>query len=141
MKLRRRKAYADRTAITVSVLCLVHCLLLPVAIALVPAAAGWLEVPEGFHLLTVAVAIPVSAIAIVAGHRRHGLLIPGLAAAIGLGLIALGAIAGFREIAETIVTVLGSVLLAVGHLYNWRMGYSDASAAVHRRVPKTNKPR
>ncbi len=103
-----------------SLLCLVHCLLLPVAIALLPAAAGWLDVPESFHLLAVAVAIPVSAIAIVAGYRRHGILIPGVMAASGLGLISIGAFAGFRNIAETVVTVLGSVLLATGHLYNWR---------------------
>jgi hypothetical protein len=127
VKTGQRKAYADRAAIGVSLLCLVHCLLLPIALALLPAAAGWLDVPEGFHLLAVGVAIPVSAIAIVAGYRRHGILIPGVMAVIGLSLISLGAFAGFRNIAETIVTVLGSLFLATGHLYNWRAGVPNAA--------------
>jgi hypothetical protein len=41
--------------------------------------------------------------------------------ATGLVLIGLGALAGFRLALETGVTVIGSLLLAVGHLRNWRL--------------------
>ncbi len=127
--MRFTNSVADRAAIGVSMLCLIHCLLLPVAIALLPAAAGWLDVPERFHLLAIAVAVPISGIAIVAGYRRHGFAVPGLMALIGLALIALGAVAGFRSVVETIVTVLGGLILAFGHLYNWKAASATSANA------------
>ncbi|HXH51999.1 MAG TPA: MerC domain-containing protein [Sphingomicrobium sp.] len=111
---------ADGTAIGASMLCLVHCLLLPLAVALVPTLGALARVPESAHLVLFAVAVPVSAVAIVGGYRRHGALLPGAVALSGLVLIGVGALAGLPMLVETSVTVLGSVALAVGHLWNWR---------------------
>ncbi|MDQ3080049.1 MAG: MerC domain-containing protein [Pseudomonadota bacterium] len=124
-----RRSIADKLAIAVSFACLVHCLLLPVAVALIPAAGGLAELPESLHLMTFAVALPISAAAIVAGYRRHGALLPGAVAGIGLGLIGIGAIAGFAVLIETSVTVLGSLLLAAAHLVNWRSRLRAASGS------------
>jgi len=114
------RSAADKMAIGLSFACLVHCLLLPVAIALIPAAGGLAGLPEELHLMLFLVAVPISASAIVAGYRRHGAFLPGAIAAIGLALIGTGAIAGLAVLVETSITVLGSVLLVAAHLGNWR---------------------
>jgi hypothetical protein len=88
---RRMGRMADGTAVGASVLCLFHCLLLPLAIALFPALGGLIGLPEGLHALLFAAAVPVSALAIVAGYRRHGAMLPGSIAAAGLVLFGVGA--------------------------------------------------
>jgi hypothetical protein len=106
-------------------LCLVHCLLLPLVVALFPALGGIAEVPEAAHLLLFAIAIPVSSLAVISGYRRHGALLPGAIAVIGLSLIGVGALAGFPLLLETSVTVAGSLVLALAHISNWRFAGSD----------------
>jgi len=89
-------------------------------IAFVPALGSLAGVPESAHLLLFLAAVPISAVAILAGYRRHGALLPGAIALLGLVLIGAGALAGLPFLVETSVTVLGSVALAFGHLCNWR---------------------
>jgi hypothetical protein len=55
------------------------------------------------------------------GYRSHGLVHPLLLGGLGLVFLGIGALAGFRLLAETGVTVLGSLLLALAHLRNWRL--------------------
>lgn len=111
---------ADRLAIGSSFACLVHCLLLPLAIAFAPALARLGGATESLHLLMFLIAVPASALAMLAGYRRHGLIIPALMALAGLVLIGGGALGGFRLAIETSVTVAGSLLLAAAHLWNIR---------------------
>jgi hypothetical protein len=113
---------ADSAAISLSLLCLVHCLMLPLMIASFPALAGLLDIPEFAHLLLFFLAVPISSIAIVAGYRRHGFVLPGAIAAIGLVLIGTGALAGFAVMLEVSITVAGSLLVALAHVSNWRIG-------------------
>ncbi|MCJ8156246.1 MerC domain-containing protein [Sphingomonas sp. LaA6.9] len=110
----------DGAAIGASALCLAHCLGLPVLIAMLPALADLLAFPESFHLAAFAFALPASGIALLAGYRRHGLLLPAIMGAVGLLLIGWGATGGHRIAIETGLTVLGSLLLAMGHIWNWR---------------------
>jgi hypothetical protein len=63
---------ADRFAIGSSVACLLHCLLLPIAIAVAPGMARLAGATEGPHLLIFLLAIPASAMAMLGGYRRHG---------------------------------------------------------------------
>ena len=112
---------ADGTAVGASLLCLIHCLLLPLVIALFPALGGLIALPEILHVLLFAAAVPVSALAIMAGYRRHGAMLPGSIAVAGLVLIGIGALAGLPLLIETSVTVAGSLALALGHLWNWRI--------------------
>lgn len=65
----------------------------------------------------------------LAGYSRHGLIIPGLIAFIGLLLIGTGALAGFRIVVETSVTVMGSLTLAAAHLWNLRASRASAQPA------------
>ena len=111
---------ADGTAIGASILCLIHCLLLPLAIAFIPAVGVLIALPESVHIILFITAVPVSSVAIVAGYRRHGAALPGAIAIFGLVLIGAGALAGLPLLVETSVTVAGSLALATGHLWNLR---------------------
>jgi hypothetical protein len=117
----RAAPWLDVLAIGASGACLLHCLFLPLTFAILPAAARFIELPESFHIAAFATAVPASALAIIAGYRRHGALLPGIIAGPGLLLIGFGALGGFDLILETGLSVLGSVILAVGHLTNGRL--------------------
>lgn len=123
------RPWADRAAMGLSGLCAVHCLLLPLAISLMPALAGLGLDDEAFHLWMVLVVLPISIYALFSGCRKHknasvlalgftglGLLITALA----LGHDALG------ETGERAATLLGALLVAGAHIKNYRLCRSAA---------------
>jgi hypothetical protein len=65
-------ATLDASAIGLSGLCLAHCLLLPVAAALLPALAVAAEA-EWLHLAFAASALPIAGLALARAHRRRPL--------------------------------------------------------------------
>lgn len=115
-----RQDLFDRLAIGASTLCLIHCLALPALLVAIPALSVFLSVPEGFHALAFAFAVPTSAAALTLGHRRHRRTRPTLVAVLGLTAIGIAALAPWSEAAETAITVAGSLLLAAGHALNAR---------------------
>lgn len=106
----------DASAIGLSGLCLVHCLALPVLAALTPALATWTQA-EWIHGAVVAIAVPLSALAL---WRRGQRLVVVLPAALGLALLTLGALHWPSHAFETPITVAGSLALALAHVINWR---------------------
>lgn len=116
----RRQRFLDGFAVTASLLCLIHCLLLPMLLVALPVLATMLVVPEAFHAVAFFVALPTSTLAMVSGRARHGRHRPAMLAAAGLILLGLGAFAIDGETAERIVTSIGAVTLAVAHGLNWR---------------------
>lgn len=115
-----KHGWLDSFAVGASTVCLVHCLALPLLIALLPALAGVLDTGEWLHRTLLGLAVPISSIALLIGHRRHGQVQPAAGGVIGLGLLAGGLFAG-PPAAETAFTVTGSLLLASAHLVNWRL--------------------
>ena len=112
---------ADKSAIVLSFLCALHCLLLPAAIVLYPYTLGFLPGDESVHFALLFLVIPISAYALVKGGKVHksrkvfitgisGLLV--LVAAVVLGHDILG------EIGEKILTVLGSIIVIIAHVQN-----------------------
>lgn len=125
----RRQRLLDGFAVTASLLCLVHCLLLPMLLIALPVLATMMVVPEAFHAVAFAVALPTSILAMASGRARHGRHRPAMLAAAGLVLLGLGAFAIEAETVERIVTSIGAVTLAVAHALNWR-ALSVRSAAM-----------
>ena len=113
-------AVLDASAIGLSSLCLIHCLVLPVAAALLP-LLGAAAQAEWVHLLLVAVAAPLAGLALWRAHRRRPLPPALVALAVGgvAGLLA-GALGAGGERMETPFTVAGSLALAAAHVWNWR---------------------
>ena len=108
----------DGSAVGLSGLCLVHCLALPVAAALLPALGAWAQA-EWVHVVFVAFAAPIAGLALVrpaCGRAPPaGMLVLG-----GLGVLGLAVGAFGPQAFETPVTVAGSVCLVTAHLWNWR---------------------
>lgn len=122
-----RPRLADLTGIVLSFTCLLHCLALPLALLLAPALSRWIALPEGIHAAILLLALPAAAIAMRDGWRRHRRLVPTILAVSGLGLLALGLSAhegwieaADPEAADRLLTSLGALTLAAGHLVNWR---------------------
>ncbi|KQM41363.1 MerC domain-containing protein [Sphingomonas sp. Leaf10] len=116
-----RSSFLDGAAIGASLLCLIHCIGLPILFALLPALATLgLPSSEGLHLILLLTAIPISALALVGGWRAHGAIVPLLLGAAGLAGLSAGLAFGSIPGAETALTVAGSLALASAHIGNWR---------------------
>ncbi len=116
----RRQRLLDGFAVAASLLCLIHCLLLPLLLIAIPLLATMLAVPEAFHAVAFAIAVPTSLLALGGGYRRHRRWRPAKMAIVALTLLGIGAFAVEGVITERIVTSAGAILLAVAHLLNWR---------------------
>ena len=112
--------WLDGLAISLSAVCVMHCLALPVVFALLPALSQWLHLPDAIHAWLLGCAIPISlAVLGKSAHRyraARGTLLRGIA---GLSLMGVALLAR-SETLETIITVSGAVLLASAHVQNWR---------------------
>ena len=113
----------DAASVSLSGLCLLHCLALPLLAAASPLMASWAEA-EWVHSAAVMLAAPLSAAAL---WRRRRLLHIAGPALLGLGLLALGATHLPSHDLETPVTVAGGLLLAGAHLSNWRERHARAN--------------
>jgi len=107
-------------AMGLSIGCLVHCLALPLVIALLPATARWLDLPESFHLWVLLTALPISLFILLSSCRRHGDHMPLLMGTNGLTLMACALLVP-DQVMETMVTSIGALLLAGAHFVNWRL--------------------
>lgn len=110
----------DRIAVGLSGLCLVHCLATAVLLGLVSAAGGLLGAPV-VHEAGLALAMLLGSIALGRGILEHGFMLPSAIGALGLGVMA-GALTLPHEGAESLFTVIGVLILALGHRLNAMAG-------------------
>ncbi len=108
----------DRMALGLSVLCLVHCLASVFLVAALAGGGHFLEHPA-WHQIGLALAIAFAAAGLGAGYRRHGRWQP---LAVGFaGLVAMAsALMVPHGAGEAALTVLGVILVGVGHAWNIR---------------------
>jgi hypothetical protein len=118
----------DRLAITLSGVCLLHCLLLPFIIVALPLLVQFNG--KHFHLQMLVAVIPVSLIAFAIAYPRHGnktIIAWGL---VGIAIMFVGgtiAHANYGAVADTTLTIAGSVILATSHFFNNRLtGHANA---------------
>jgi len=120
-----RPAVLDQAAVALSGLCLLHCLLLPFIVAVLPFLGEFRD--DHLHAEMLLFVIPVSVVALVLGFRRHrhvGIVVSG---AIGLVVLTLGGTivhSAYGLFADRAMTVAGSITLAITHYRNFR--YSRA---------------
>lgn len=117
-----KAATVDGFAISLSGLCLVHCLVLPVVSAGLPIVGAWAEA-EWLHKAFVVAAVPFSLIRLtspVANAAVTALIVS------GLWLLAGAAFAPQLHELDTPLTVLGGMLLAAGHVLGWRRAHVAA---------------
>lgn len=121
----------DRFAISLSSLCAIHCIALPLAASVTPLLMSTIDHGNNvhefwFHQFILIFIIPVSIFALIAGYRCHRKNLPLLLG--GLGLSILVTVALFAEplisqqiishTGETVLTVIGGIIHAAGHVTN-----------------------
>lgn len=118
----------DRLAVSASVACMLHCLVTPLLLVVLPVLSSSVLPGEALHRALVLVVVPMSLVALYLGCRRHrdrAVLALG-----GLGLVLLVGVAVVGEEllgegGERIGTLLGGAALAAGHLRNYRLCRTD----------------
>ena len=128
----RPPSLLDRLGATGSLLCAIHCALLPALIALLPSLgiAAWLD--DGFERGFVAFATLLGLFTLVWGYRRHRavralwLLFPGLAL--------LWLATGYEPLHHAVVPhaiamTLGGTLVGLAHLANLRLNHGHVHDA------------
>lgn len=108
----------DKSALALSGLCLVHCLVGSLLLAVFAASADWLG--HDVHLIGLLLALPLAVIALWRGVRLHGRTGVAVLGALGIGLMALSLMISHGETAELLLSVIGVSLLAAAHLWNLR---------------------
>jgi hypothetical protein len=108
----------DRVGMTLSGICLVHCLATSVLIALLASAGGILFSPH-VHEIGLAIAIALGLVALGRGIWDHGFMMPSAVGGLGLGVMA-GALTMPHGPEETLYTIIGVAILALGHDLNRR---------------------
>jgi hypothetical protein len=111
----------DRLAIWLSGLCVAHCLASTVLLALVASAGGLLMHPL-IHEIGLSFAILFGAVALGRGIWTHGYMMPSSVGGLGLGIMA-GAMTLPHDGSETLGTLVGVGLLALGHDLNRRAAH------------------
>ncbi|MGB0954922.1 MAG: MerC domain-containing protein [Panacagrimonas sp.] len=115
----RRKPRADHAAICLSGLCVLHCLMLPLLIALLPALSVLDHYESWIHRGLLLLVLPISAWALGSGCARHGHRAILIAGVVALTVLAIAPFLG-RPDWELPLTVVGSLALIASHLLNLR---------------------
>jgi hypothetical protein len=123
--------FADRFGATASFLCAVHCALLPIVIASLPAIGLSFLANHRFERGFIAFASALALTMLIVGFRRHRqfrafwFLVPGIL------LLAAGVIVDFEDnaAAHAVLVAMGGTLVAVSHLTNLRLAHGHVHDA------------
>ncbi len=111
-------ARPDLYAAGLSMLCVLHCVALPVLVAFMPVVAQAAE-SELVHKLLVIAAVPVSLRVVWQARSATGNRLFVGSVFVGLALLLLAAFAESVSAYEEPITVLGGVLLISAHIWHW----------------------
>lgn len=112
--------FFDYLGMGLSLLCLFHCLAIPVILGALPVLAEDLFEHERFHLILIAFVLPVAGLSLLPGYfrtRRQAALKFGF---VGLLLLGTGALLGhdLGHAGETAFSVIGAACLFRAHWIN-----------------------
>lgn len=125
------QTYFDRFAISLSSICAIHCVAFPIIAGVIPLLAE--AIHHGnyihefwFHQFILLFILPVSIFALFTGYRCHRQFTPILIGTIGLLILVSTAMLAETLISnnilpyrgETILTIVGGVIHAAGHIFN-----------------------
>ena len=114
----------EKMAMSLSLLCAIHCLAAPLIIVMLPSLVALQFDNEAFHLWMVLAVIPTSIYALTMGckqHKRYRLLVLGL---FGLMFLLSAVLAGEEivgEFWEQALTLTGAAIICLGHYWNYQL--------------------
>ena len=127
-----RRQRLDTLGLALSGVCLVHCIALPLAAVLIPAFTIGLDqrTDHAFHWLLLALAVPISTLALwrgaVRSNDRRWLTV----GSGGLALMLIGVLNVFGTDSEVPLTSVGVILLAVAHIKNFAHAKRHRQASI-----------
>ena len=130
----RFAALADRIGATASLLCAVHCVLLPFVLALLPLIGLEFLAGHTFERIFVACAATLASASIVTAYRRHRrphalfLMLPGIA----LLLFGITIDLDVHVVLHTASVVTGGMLVASAHVTNLVLAHRHHAACNHQ---------
>ena len=114
---------ADKLSITLSLACVIHCLLMPSFLIL---TSGFLALSidnELIHRVFLIIVLPVSLYALITGYQNHKILSYLYLGISGLWLLFFAVFFGegvFGEFTEKSLTLIGSIIVATSHYKNYK---------------------
>ena len=123
----------DVLAIFLSAVCVLHCILMPLVIALTPFVMMtqmqllW----DNYHAWLLLAVVPITLVGLSQGYRRHRdarVWSIGLA---GLGSMAIGILFHAIPWVEAVLVAGGAMLIACAHWINWRQVCPDGCHSVN----------
>ena len=122
--MRLTQEYSDKTAISLSALCLAHCLLVPSFLVFLSGYVSLSYNNELVHYALLLIAIPVSLYALITGVRNHKSYAYLYAGFVGITALILAVTLGAQiwgAIGEKALTTVGAILVAISHFKNYRL--------------------
>lgn len=120
----------DRVGMVGSMLCAVHCALLPFVIAVLPAlgvgALPWIDIDQAFTVFATLLGVTT----LSWGYRRHRAFRAWLMLIPGLALVWLGSFTSLHDhsTAHVVVMVAGGLAIAAAHFVNLRLSHHATRA-------------
>lgn len=114
----------DKFSITISGLCVAHCLLFPILAVLAPSFLTVALTSESFHFWMVVAVIPSSLIALALGCKKHKEITMFIMGAVGLSCLLLALTLGsatLGESGEKVLTLIGALVIAFAHFKNFKL--------------------
>jgi hypothetical protein len=114
---------SDKIAISLSLVCVLHCFFVPSFIILTPSFISFSLGNEFIHKVIVLVAVPVSFYALMLGYKNHKTTSYLPAGILGLLTIIFAVVLGEEILGATIekgLTLTGSILIALAHYKNYQ---------------------
>ena len=110
----------DTIGVGASTLCLIHCVLTPIALSFAPVLSGFLPGDTAVHRVVIVLVVAIGLLAFIPGYRKHHKLIVFLPMVAGVWAIGLGAFgdSSMGPLAEKCITILGSTLVITAHGLN-----------------------
>ncbi len=120
MKSYRITGRLDRAGMTASVVCAVHCALLPLVITLLPLWGLEFLAEEWVELFMIGLALIIGILSLsVSFKKHHQRKMPLLLLTAGFGIIVIGHLS-HSALLEPILIPTGGLTIAVAHYINWR---------------------
>ena len=112
----------DKIGIILSIGCLIHCILTPLIIPMLPLFGLAVEHEAFVHLILGSVVLTIAAITFIPGYLKHKdifIMIAGFSGALIVMATGIGELLSHES--YTIFTVLGSIVLVISHYLNHKL--------------------
>ena len=116
--------FSDKTAISLSMICLAHCLVVPSFLVILSGYFTLSYESELVHYLLLLIAVPVSVYALINGARNHSNFIYLMMGIVGISSLIFAVTMGVElwdESGEIFFTSIGASLVAFSHYKNFKL--------------------